>query len=168
MNFLKENCSEKVNTKIINKFRFHAFQVFKEEKLQENSKELGTYMLQKLAELKSLFPVIGDVRGKGLMIGMELVENPETREPLNVGKFRKILEYCRDSDVIIGKGGVVENVSIEEQCVSLQFSKLFITGAPNYTAIVHYKRRCRLYSCDAGKSFCKSLRNEFFNCTKFC
>lgn len=65
----------------------------------------------KLADLQKRYPIFGDVRGKGLMIGVELVENPETRTPLNGAKFMKLWEYCRDAGVILGKGGMYGNVS---------------------------------------------------------
>lgn len=50
-------------------------QVIKEEKLQENSQDVGTYMLRKFAELRDEFEIVGDVRGKGLMIGIEMVQD---------------------------------------------------------------------------------------------
>jgi alanine-glyoxylate transaminase/(R)-3-amino-2-methylpropionate-pyruvate transaminase len=49
--------------------------VIKEENLQENSQEVGTYMLLKLAKLRDEFDIVGDVRGKGLMIGIEMVQD---------------------------------------------------------------------------------------------
>lgn len=68
-------------------------------------------MLLKLADLKAQYPIFGDVRGKGLMIGVELVENAECREPLSRTKFLKIWEYCKEAGVILGKGGIHGNVS---------------------------------------------------------
>lgn len=61
----------------LNTRAFGAFsqQVIKEEKLQENSQEVGTYLLLKLAKLRDEFEIIGDVRGKGLMIGIEMVKD---------------------------------------------------------------------------------------------
>ncbi len=46
-----------------------------EEGLQQNSDVVGTYFLNELAKLRDEFEIIGDVRGKGLMIGVELVED---------------------------------------------------------------------------------------------
>lgn len=46
-----------------------------EEGLQENCNKVGTYLLEELAKLRDEFEIIGDVRGKGLMIGVELVES---------------------------------------------------------------------------------------------
>lgn len=51
------------------------FQVIEEEKLQENSLVVGTYFLKELAKLRDEFPIVGDVRGKGLMIGVEMVND---------------------------------------------------------------------------------------------
>ena len=48
-------------------------QVIEEENIQENCRIQGTYLLQSLAKLRDEFDIIGDVRGKGLMIGVELV-----------------------------------------------------------------------------------------------
>lgn len=66
-----------------------------------------------LEKLKSKFPVIGDVRGKGLMIGVELVEDPKTRVALSTEKVLKFWEKCLDMGLIVGKGGISGNVSIE-------------------------------------------------------
>src|SRR6202023_1359730 len=52
-----------------------------EEKLLENSETVGNYFRGKLDELQRKYPVIGDVRGKGLMLGLELVKDRETKEP---------------------------------------------------------------------------------------
>ena len=49
--------------------------VIDEEKLQENCANVGTYFLNELAKLRDEFEIVGDVRGKGLMIGVELVED---------------------------------------------------------------------------------------------
>ena len=46
-------------------------EVLKEEKCQENSLEVGTYLLSQLVQLVDKYPIVGDVRGKGLMIGKE-------------------------------------------------------------------------------------------------
>ncbi|MGB9675716.1 MAG: acetyl ornithine aminotransferase family protein [Candidatus Bathyarchaeales archaeon] len=54
--------------------------VIKEEKLLENAAKQGAYMMKRLEELKEKSDIVGDVRGKGLMIGMEIVENKETKK----------------------------------------------------------------------------------------
>jgi 4-aminobutyrate aminotransferase len=52
-----------------------------EKEYAANAAVVGEYFLGRLRQLKERFPVIGDVRGKGLMIGMELVSDPATRTP---------------------------------------------------------------------------------------
>jgi len=62
----------------------------KEKKLVENSKQMGEYTLSRLMELKEIYDIIGDVRGKGLMIGIEIVD-PKTNK-INP-KLGKKIEY---------------------------------------------------------------------------
>ena len=57
------------------------FKVLEEEKLLENAKEVGDYLVAGMKKLQEKYEVIGDVRGKGLVIGMELVKDRESREP---------------------------------------------------------------------------------------
>jgi 4-aminobutyrate aminotransferase len=51
-----------------------------EEELVENAARMGSYMMERLREWPARFPVVGDVRGLGLMIGVELVRDQQTRE----------------------------------------------------------------------------------------
>jgi 4-aminobutyrate aminotransferase len=55
--------------------------VVKEEKLLENANKQGAYIMKRLGELKEQCEIVGDVRGKGLMIGMEIVEDKESKKP---------------------------------------------------------------------------------------
>jgi 4-aminobutyrate aminotransferase-like enzyme/Ser/Thr protein kinase RdoA (MazF antagonist) len=55
--------------------------ILREEGLQENALETGAYLSQNLRELAARFPVIGDVRGPGLFLGFELVNDPATLDP---------------------------------------------------------------------------------------
>ncbi len=55
--------------------------IIKEEKLMENATHQGTYLMKRLKEMQQQYPIMGDVRGKGLMIGVEFVKDPETKEP---------------------------------------------------------------------------------------
>jgi 4-aminobutyrate aminotransferase len=52
-----------------------------EQEYAANAAAVGEYFLGRLRELQTRFPCIGDVRGKGLMIGMELITDPSTRAP---------------------------------------------------------------------------------------
>jgi 4-aminobutyrate aminotransferase len=53
----------------------------RQENLVENSARRGRALLRKLMELKEKYPIIGDVRGKGLMVGIDLVKDTDTKEP---------------------------------------------------------------------------------------
>ncbi len=67
--------------------------VIEKEKLIENCREMGAYLKAGLCELKERHEVIGDVRGRGLLLGVELVKNRETREP-NHEMGAKISKRC--------------------------------------------------------------------------
>lgn len=56
-------------------------EVIEEEKLLDNAAKLGDYILKRLREFMEKYEIIGDVRGLGLMIGVELIKNRETKEP---------------------------------------------------------------------------------------
>jgi 4-aminobutyrate aminotransferase len=53
----------------------------KEEKLLDNANRQGAYVLKRLGEFAERSEIIGDVRGKGLMIGVELVEDKDSKKP---------------------------------------------------------------------------------------
>ena len=57
-------------------------QVYQEDGLIENSERMGTYLLERALQLKEKHACIGDVRGLGLFVGLELVKNRKTREPI--------------------------------------------------------------------------------------
>jgi 4-aminobutyrate aminotransferase len=72
--------------------------------LQGNALKVGTHLLDELRERAEAFDVVGEIRGKGLMIGVELVE-PGTLIP-NPRAAQSVLEACRRGGVLIGKGGL--------------------------------------------------------------
>lgn len=84
--------------------------IIKTEELQENAKEMGNYLLTSLSKLREEFEIVGDVRGKGLMIGIDLVQNKDTKVPLNARHSSHILEQCKDLGVLLGRGGLSGNV----------------------------------------------------------
>jgi 4-aminobutyrate aminotransferase len=55
--------------------------IIREEKLLENATRQGAYLTKRLKEMQQKYPIIGDIRGKGLMIGVEFVKDRETKEP---------------------------------------------------------------------------------------
>lgn len=86
--------------------------IIEDEGLQKNCLDVGTYFLKGLAELRDRYEIIGDVRGKGLMIGVELVADKEKKTPLSVPHVLEIWENCKDMGVLFGRGGINGNVSI--------------------------------------------------------
>ena len=83
--------------------------VIEEEQLQENSRVVGGYFKAGLQTLAERHPLIGDVRGMGLMLGVELVTDRETRAPAKAETMR-LLEICRRHSLLVGKGGLDGNV----------------------------------------------------------
>jgi len=83
--------------------------VIEEDDLKTNAAVVGAYLRQRLEELKDKHPVIGDVRGLGLMQALELVKDRETKEPAPDDLLR-VFEETRRRGVLIGKGGLYGNV----------------------------------------------------------
>src|SRR6201988_1001422 len=80
-----------------------------EEKLLENSEKVGNYFRGKLDELQQKHSLIGDVRGKGLMLGLELVKDRVSKEPAPTATTQ-LLERTRERGLLVGKGGLYGNV----------------------------------------------------------
>jgi len=83
-------------------------EVIEREKLQENSLKMGAYVLAGLEKLKEKHSIIGDVRGKGLMLGIELVKDRDTKEPAKA-ECAQVLENCRELGLLVGKGSLNGN-----------------------------------------------------------
>jgi alanine-glyoxylate transaminase/(R)-3-amino-2-methylpropionate-pyruvate transaminase len=80
-------------------------EVIEKEKLQENALRLGGYLLSGLEKLKQKHSLIGDVRGKGLLLGIELVKDRATKEPAKA-ECAQVLENARQKGLLLGKGGL--------------------------------------------------------------
>ena len=50
-------------------------------------------------------PWVGDVRGKGLLAGVELVQSRDTKEPVGSRQIEAVVDFCRDNGVIVGRSG---------------------------------------------------------------
>jgi len=74
--------------------------------LQKNAAEVGGYLKERLLEMAQKHPVIGEVRGRGLMLGIELVGPKEEPDPEAAGR---LLEACRERGLLVGKGGIKAN-----------------------------------------------------------
>ena len=84
-------------------------EVIDEDGLQENARRVGARLLQGLRRLQTQHPLIGEVRGIGLMLGLELVADRATREPATAQTL-EVLEAAREMGVLMGKGGLDGNV----------------------------------------------------------
>jgi len=84
-------------------------EVIEEEGLQANAAQRGAQLLAGFAKLQEKYSVIGQVRGLGLMLGVELVKDRETKEPAKEACLQ-VFERCRTSGVLLGKGGLHGNV----------------------------------------------------------
>lgn len=80
-------------------------EVIEEEKLQENCAKIGDHFLKELSRINS--PLVGDVRGKGLMIGVEFVN--EEGKPLEKERMADLFEETKNQGVLFGKGGMDAN-----------------------------------------------------------
>jgi len=77
--------------------------------LQENSRVVGGRLKAGLQRLQRAHPLVGDVRGMGLMLGVELVRDRATKEPARQETL-DVLEAMREAGALIGKGGLDGNV----------------------------------------------------------
>jgi 4-aminobutyrate aminotransferase-like enzyme len=80
-----------------------------EQNLMVNCTETGGYLRGRLEELKEKHPLIGDVRGMGLLQAIELVEDRTTKTPA-VAQTAMLMEAARENRILIGKGGMYGNV----------------------------------------------------------
>jgi alanine-glyoxylate transaminase/(R)-3-amino-2-methylpropionate-pyruvate transaminase len=84
-------------------------EVIDEDGLQENSRVLGKRLKDGFHALAKHHTLIGDVRGMGLMLGVELVRDRSTKQPAKQETLA-VLEAAREMGVLIGKGGLDGNV----------------------------------------------------------
>jgi alanine-glyoxylate transaminase/(R)-3-amino-2-methylpropionate-pyruvate transaminase len=80
-------------------------EVIERENLQANSLRVGGFLLAGLEKLKAKHNLIGDVRGQGLLLGLELVKDRASKEPARA-ECAQVVETCRDLGLLVGKGGL--------------------------------------------------------------
>ena len=80
-----------------------------EQDLIRNSSTVGKHLMNRLKELGEIHIEIGDVRGKGLLIGVELVKDHSNKEPATE-KAATIVEECLKSGLLIGAIGTYKQV----------------------------------------------------------
>ncbi len=83
--------------------------VIEEDDLKTNARVVGDYLKNRLLALQEKHAIIGDVRGMGLMLGIELVKDRKTKEP-NPEAVLRVFEETKRRGVLIGKGGLYGNV----------------------------------------------------------
>lgn len=83
-------------------------QFMERENLPARATELGKYAMDKLKEMQKSNPLIGDVRGKGLMIGVELIK--DSQKTAAAAEAEALKEACLQKGLLIGVGGVYANV----------------------------------------------------------
>ncbi|HZK02232.1 MAG TPA: aspartate aminotransferase family protein [Anaerovoracaceae bacterium] len=82
-------------------------ELFKEENILDNVNEQGAYMKERLMEMKEKYPIIGDVRGLGLMVAAEFV-NPEDNSP-SAAHLNAVRDYCFSKNMLTLGCGVYGN-----------------------------------------------------------
>lgn len=77
--------------------------IIEEEGLLQNTTDMGDYLMEKLRGLQNKYKVIGDVRGKGLFCGFELVMDRKTKEPAAESMLAAVAADCMQQGVVIGR-----------------------------------------------------------------
>jgi 4-aminobutyrate aminotransferase-like enzyme len=83
--------------------------VLRDERLQEHARVVGDELLTKFRRLADRYPIVGDVRGSGLFLGLELVRNRETLEPAGE-EASFVANRMRERGVLLGTDGPYHNV----------------------------------------------------------
>ena len=84
-------------------------EVIDRESIQQNALDRGLQLMEGLKELAKNHDIIGDVRGRGLMLGVEMVKDRKTKEPAS-DECAQVFERCKELGLIVGKGGLYGSV----------------------------------------------------------
>ncbi len=95
--------------------------VMRDEALQDNARTVGAVLLERLRDLKDQHQAIGDVRGKGLMLAIEIVSDREAKTP-DKDTTTEVFEACRDQGIILSKSGPFQSClrMVPPLCLSLE------------------------------------------------
>jgi len=104
-------------------------QVIREEGLQENSRVVGAALLERLKDLQSRYGSIGDVRGRGLMLAIEMVKDQRTKEP-DPDLTMQVFENCRVEKLVLSKSGPHRSVlrMVPPMCITLDDVEIVSDG----------------------------------------
>jgi len=83
-------------------------EVIDSEHIQDNARHVGSHLMERLRELQERQPLIGEVRGMGLMLGVELVRDRSSKEPATKETV-EVVELCKERGLLVGKGGLYSN-----------------------------------------------------------
>ncbi|KAI4816675.1 hypothetical protein KUCAC02_008991 [Chaenocephalus aceratus] len=102
--------------------------VIKKDGTQQISLDVGTYLMTELAKLRDKYEIIGDVRGKGLQIGVEMVKDKASRDTLPPEAMSEIFEDIKDMGILIGKGGVYGQIFRIQppMCITMEDADFFL------------------------------------------
>lgn len=125
---------KKIAAPMADRFLFHTYganptscaaaravlQVIREDKVQQNAKDVGAALLARLNELKDKHQAIGDVRGRGLMLAIEMVKDRTSKEP-DHKTTSAVFEHCRSQRLILSKSGPSQSClrMVPPMCLSL-------------------------------------------------
>jgi 4-aminobutyrate aminotransferase-like enzyme len=84
-------------------------EIVNQDRLQTHAKKVGSHLLAGLRSLRDRYELIGDVRGSGFFLGVELVRNRDTLEPA-AQEATEIVNRMRETGVLIGTDGPFHNV----------------------------------------------------------
>ncbi len=83
--------------------------VIEEENLVRNAFTVGNYLIEQFKNLQKKYPVIGDIRGSGLNLGIDIVKNPQSKEA-DTELAGQIVNKLREKEILIGTDGPFDNV----------------------------------------------------------
>ncbi len=125
---------KEIGLAMADKFMFHTYganptscaagravlQVIREERTQENARKVGGALLARLKDLQQRHASIGDVRGRGLMLAIEMVKDRKTKEP-DAAVTAAVFENCREQGLILSKSGPNRSVlrMVPPMCISI-------------------------------------------------
>jgi len=84
-------------------------EIMEREKLHDNALRIGELMKSRLLQIKEHCPYVGDVRGAGLVMGVELVKDKKTKEPAP-DLTRQLIDVAAQNGLLIGSVGIFGNV----------------------------------------------------------
>lgn len=79
-------------------------EIMERENLTNRAAVLGNQLAKELKELEN-HPYVGDIRSKGFLMGIEIVEDKKTKEPASNDRINKIISDCKANGLIIGRNG---------------------------------------------------------------